>query len=65
MSEKNYWCYRICNDQCTFFYDELMKGRLRQGWGYEEAHDLRLDPQDPGVRRNLPIYNNVKRGTFY
>lgn len=62
MSEKNYWCYRICNDQCTFFYDELMKGRLRQGWGYEEAHDLRLDPQDPGVRRNLPIYNNVKKG---
>ena len=62
MSEKNYWCYRICNDQCTFFKDELMKGRLRQGWGYEEAHDLRLDPQDPGVRRNLPIYNNVKKG---
>ena len=32
--QKNYWGYRINTAKQEYFYKELLKGRLRQGWGY-------------------------------
>ena len=31
--QKNYWGYRINTAKQEYFYKELLKGRLRQGWG--------------------------------
>jgi hypothetical protein len=41
MAKKNYWCYRINNDEVDFFYRELMDNRLRQGWGWQKGQDLK------------------------
>jgi hypothetical protein len=38
----NVWIWNIAGDQQHFFADELKKGRLRQGWGYDDHLDLRL-----------------------
>jgi hypothetical protein len=37
---KSYWGYRIDTRNIKFFNEELKKGRLRQGWGYEEWQKL-------------------------
>ena len=58
---KNYWGYRIDTQNAKFFSDELEKGRLRQGWGYDENQKL-PDTKDKGARGNLPIYEKVKKG---
>jgi hypothetical protein len=62
MSKKNYWCYRIDTSKIKFFTNELSAGRLRQGWGWDEAQDLRNFKLDKGARRNLPMFNKVKKG---
>ncbi|MGN1135591.1 MAG: hypothetical protein ACI4SF_05165 [Oscillospiraceae bacterium] len=66
MSEIHYWGYRINNDKAEFFEKELKENRLRQGWGYSEDQDLGNHDKslDDGARRNLPIYNNVKKGHY-
>ena len=40
MGKKNYWGYRIDKSKISFFKNELNEGRLRQGWGWDEAQDL-------------------------
>ncbi len=57
----NYWCYRIDTDRSTFFRDELEKGILRQGWGWDEKQNLRSLSMGGGARRNLPMFNKVKK----
>ena len=62
MSKKNYWCYRIDTSRIKFFTKELNEGRLRQGWGWDEAQDLRDFKLDEGAGRNRPMFNKVKKG---
>jgi len=62
MSKKNYWCYRVDTSRIKFFTDELNEGRLRQGWGWDEAQDLRNFKLDEGAGRNRPMFNKVKKG---
>ena len=62
MSKKNYWCYRIDTSRIKFFTNELSEGRLRQGWGWDEAQDLRNFKLDEGAGRNRPMFNKVKKG---
>ena len=35
-----YWAFRTDRGAQDFIYAELRRGRLRQGWGHEEDHDL-------------------------
>ena len=60
--KKKYWGYRICNESADFFNKELLEGRLRQGWGYDLGQDLRNLTIDDGARKNLKMYNEVKKG---
>jgi len=62
MSKKNYWCYRVDTNRIKFFTNELNEGRLRQGWGWDEAQDLRNFKLDEGAGRNRPMFNKVKKG---
>lgn len=60
-----YWGFRIdtrSSDLRKYLYKEIEDGRLRQGWGYSEAQDLRKNPADAGARKNLSMYNKVKQG---
>jgi len=61
-----YWGYRIDNDKRSYFYDEIMHGRLRQGWGYNPSQNLKLgeDKIDILAKKNYPIYNKVKKGDY-
>jgi hypothetical protein len=58
---RKYWGYRIDTDQIDFFRKELSKGILRQGWGWNKKQDLRNIKMDEGARRNISIYNKVKK----
>jgi hypothetical protein len=60
--ERNYWGYRIDTREISYFYQELLAGRLRQGWGWDERQDLRNFQLDEGAGRNLPMFKNVKAG---
>lgn len=62
MSEKNFWCYRIDTSKIKYFISELNEGRLRQGWGWDTAQDLRNFKMDEGAGRIRAIFNNVKKG---
>lgn len=62
MSKKNYWCYRVDTSKIKFFTNELNEGRLRQGWGWDLAQDLRNFKLDEGAGRNRPMFNKVKKG---
>lgn len=55
------WGCRIDTRNKQYIWDELNKCFLRQGWGYNEDHDLRCNPQNPAVRRNKNMLN-VKKG---
>ena len=57
-----YWGYRIDKRNTGFFREELEHGRLRQGWGWLPEHDLRKEPTDRAVARNLRMYREVKQG---
>lgn len=59
---KNYWGYRINKNKIDFFRSELEQGRLRQGWGWDEKQRLTELKMDSGAKRNLPIFNKVKKG---
>ena len=59
---KRYWGYRIDVNHIPFFRAELENGRLRQGWGWDTAQDLRNLKADWGAKRNLPIFQRVKKG---
>ncbi len=59
---RNYWGYRIDTDNIDFFRSELEQGRLRQGWGWDEKQCLTNLTMDSGAKRNLPIFNKVKKG---
>jgi hypothetical protein len=41
MTEQKYWASRIARGHDDFFWNELVQGRLRQGWGYRKDQDLR------------------------
>lgn len=58
---RKYWGYRIDTNHIDFFRSELEKGNLRQGWGGAPHQNLRMNPTG-GARRNLPIFNKVKKG---
>ena len=59
----NYWGYRIDVRNREYFYNEILEGRLRQGWGYDDSQDLTLgDKTDKSAKGNFPIYNKVKKG---
>ena len=61
--DRNYWGYRIDTRNRKYFFDEINKGFLRQGWGYHVNQDLRnLDDTEVSARRNFPIFNKVKKG---
>jgi len=68
MEQRNYWGYRTNKDNPKFFWDELMKNRLRQGWGYNERQNLRNFTMDEGeelykgLKDNFRIFYNVKKG---
>ena len=62
MRKRNFWCYRVDTSKIKYFTDELSEGRLRQGWGWDEAQDLRNFRMDEGAGRNRPIFNKVKKG---
>ena len=63
-----YWGFRIDvngRDYPQYYVNELERGFLRQGWGYEVSQDLRqlnqgAPPQDQYA--NVRMYNEVKRG---
>lgn len=38
---RDYWCMRTDRRQKGYIWSELLEGRLRQGWGYDEKLDLR------------------------
>lgn len=59
---RNYWGYRINKNKIDFFRSELEQGRLRQGWGWDEKQCLTDLKMDSGAKRNLPIFNKVKKG---
>jgi Restriction endonuclease len=59
---KKYWGFRIDTDQRSFLKQELDKGFLRMGWGNEEGQNLRNLKIDKGAKRNIAIFNNVKKG---
>jgi hypothetical protein len=59
---KNYWGYRIDIRSIDFFKSELLEGRLRQGWGYNEGQDLANLTFDGGASGNLGMFNYVKKG---
>lgn len=48
MNSRNYWCYRIDKSRQKFFFNEIQKGFLRQGWGWDPKQDLRLREMDSG-----------------
>ena len=68
--QRNYWGFRIdtnCREYPDYYKKELDREVLRQGWGYEDEHNLKLlskantlVPIDQVA--NLRMYNGVKRG---
>ena len=66
MRERKFWGYRINNERAYYFESELNEGRLRQGWGYDDSHDLRNEYiSNDAVRRNKSIYKRVKKVIIY
>lgn len=62
MKGQNYWCYRISTDNSKFLFKELIQGRLRQGWGYDEGQNLRKLTVNEGASRNRSMFDKVKKG---
>ena len=57
-----YWGYRIDVENIHFFQGELEEGRLRQGWGSKQEHDLLKPDTHPEVARHKRMFNEVKQG---
>jgi len=62
MKNRNFWVFRTDKSRETFIYEELQKGYLRQGWGWDSRQDLRLREIDSGAYRNIPMFEKVKKG---
>jgi hypothetical protein len=62
MENRNYWVFRIDKSRDTFFYEEILKGYLRQGWGWDTRQNLRVREMDSGSFRNIPMFEKVKKG---
>jgi len=62
METRNYWGYRIDITNVEYFWNELLNGRLRQGWGWLGDQDLRNPniAEDEGARKNIPMIERVK-----
>jgi len=61
--KRNYWGYRIDTKHISFFWDQLENEEvLRQGWGFDESHNLRNREQSDQSRRNRSMYEKVKKG---
>lgn len=63
----NYWGFRTHwrnSEAHKFLCKEVKEGRLRQGWGWLEGQKLPECKEDCGAKRNLPIYNKVKKGDY-
>lgn len=58
---RNYWGFRVNTPVRKFIFNELTQGRLRQGWGFNLGQDLRNLSVDEGARRNLRMFNQVKK----
>ena len=64
----HYWGFRIdVNGQGypEYYREQLERGFLRQGWGYDPSQDLRrlnLDAPPRDQRANVRMYNEVKCG---
>lgn len=61
---KNYYGFRVdstSEDKRNFFFEELLQGRLRQGWGFLEGQNLMNQTIDRGANRNRGMLN-VKYG---
>ncbi|OWP72942.1 hypothetical protein [Pseudomonas sp. K2I15] len=59
---RNYWGFRIDKRNIMFFRQQLEHGRLHQGWGKHPEQELTNPHLSGGAKRNLPIYNKVKKG---
>lgn len=59
---KNYWGYRIDKRNIAFFRQKLEQHRLHQGWGRNPEQVLTNPNLSGGAKRNLPIYEKVKKG---
>ncbi|KXB09073.1 hypothetical protein AKJ60_01050 [candidate division MSBL1 archaeon SCGC-AAA385M11] len=40
MRDRRYWAIRTDKDNQEILFEELMNGKLRQGWGYDESQNL-------------------------
>ena len=70
--DRNYWGFRINTklpNYAKYYFGQLERARiLRQGWGFEEWHDLRkLSKTAPECvptehRPNLRMFNQIKKG---
>jgi hypothetical protein len=76
---KRYWASRPDRDNLGLFYQELLKGNLRQGWGYKEDLSLdqtfsevakggewwlRLTKEQLDAHRNYPFHPKAKPECF-
>ena len=55
--KKRCWGYRIDTSKITYFKEELEKGVLRQGWGWNEGQNLKNMTFDGGASRNKKMLN--------
>lgn len=61
---RNYYGFRVdstYDDKRNFFFEEILQGRLRQGWGFLEGQNLMNQTIDRGANRNRCMLN-VKYG---
>ena len=58
---RNYWAFRVDKRYLSELNEELEKGRLRQGWGWDERQNLNQFTLNEGASRNFPILNGVKK----
>lgn len=61
MGSRRYWVFRVDIDWLPMLDGELKAGRLRQGWGWDQGQDLRVLSVDEGARRNLRMFQEVKK----
>jgi len=50
---RRYWAMRTSESQRSFIWAEVRRGRLRQGWGWEEEQDLQIVQRQLNAREQL------------
>lgn len=58
---RNYWAFRVDKRYLSDLNEELEKGHLRQGWGWDERQNLNSFTLNEGASRNFPMLNGVKK----